>query len=137
MGGPNINWINPRGASSKIFLCIIDDTISDELVNLYLKYCQAFYSGIPVQVIKPGSKIEEIERNGKVTVKHTFPANFLEAHNITRRENCGTQLHAGEILQALKLYKVRDTFCTLAITNTDLYPRDEWNFVFGLAMPGH
>ena len=26
-----------------------------------------------------------------------------------------------------------DTFCILAITNQDLYPRDEWNFVFGLA----
>ena len=53
------------------------------------------------------------------------------------RENCGMlQLNASEILQALKLYKVRDTFCILAVSNTDLYPRDEWNFVFGLAEPG-
>ena len=45
------------------------------------------------------------------------------------------QLNASEIIQALKQYKVRDTFCILAVSNHDLYPSEEWNFVFGLAMP--
>lgn len=33
----------------------------------------------------------------------------------------------------MKEYKVDDTFCILAITNQDLYPSEEWNFVCGLA----
>ena len=28
---------------------------------------------------------------------------------------------------------MKDTYCILAVTNNDLYPRDSWNFVFGLA----
>lgn len=26
-----------------------------------------------------------------------------------------------------------DAFCMIGVSLTDLYPRDEWNFVFGLA----
>ena len=44
-------------------------------------------------------------------------------------------MHAGEILKALQTYKVKDMFCVLAVTNQDLYPKDEWNYVFGLASP--
>ena len=66
--------------------------------------------------------------------KKTFPTNFLEVHNITTRQNGSYfQLNASEINEALKEYRVADTYSILAITNQDLYPRDEWNFVFGLA----
>lgn len=80
-GGPDINWHNPK-ANSKILLFIIDDTINDELANLYLMYCKAFYYGLKVELIKPGSKIKEAQRNGKTIVKHKLPNNFLETHNI-------------------------------------------------------
>jgi len=36
----------------------------------------------------------------------------------------------------LKTLKQKETFCILGVTNRDLYPRDEWNFVFGLASLG-
>ena len=36
-------------------------------------------------------------------------------------------------MNALKDFKVKDTYCILAVTNNDLYPRDSWNFVFGMA----
>lgn len=36
----------------------------------------------------------------------------------------------------LKNYKPEDAFCMLAVTNVDLYPRDSWNFVYGLASAG-
>lgn len=42
-------------------------------------------------------------------------------------------MNAAEINQALKDYRVNNTFCILAITNVDLYPSEEGNFVFGLA----
>ena len=40
---------------------------------------------------------------------------------------------ARDVNDALKEYRIADTFCILAITNIDLYPKEEWNFVFGLA----
>lgn len=53
--------------------------------------------------------------------------------NVTSREarGFGTQWHAREVLSALRV--PRDAFCLLAITMCDLYPRPEWNFVYGLA----
>ena len=44
------------------------------------------------------------------------------------------QAHAGEILSKMGSGRPRDTFCLAGITMADLYPKDEWNFVFGLAM---
>ena len=43
------------------------------------------------------------------------------------------QMCARDVNEALKEYRIADTFCILAITNIDLYPSEEWNFVFGLA----
>lgn len=43
------------------------------------------------------------------------------------------QAHAGEILSKMDSERPRDAFCLAGVTLTDLYPRDEWNFVFGLA----
>ena len=66
--------------------------------------------------------------------KKIFPTDFVAAHNITTRSHMGYfQLNAAEVNNALKEYRVADTFCILAVTNQDLYPRVEWNFVFGLA----
>ncbi len=67
----------------------------------------------------------------------SLPEDFVATHNITKRENMGEQMHAGEILKALEGYKAKDCFCILAMTNIDIYPRDEWNYVFGLASLTH
>lgn len=44
-----------------------------------------------------------------------------------------TQYKSREISTALKLLKKKDTFCVLGITNEDLYPDENDNFVFGEA----
>ena len=88
---------NPN-LKNTIYIFIIDDSINDELANLYLMYCQAFYSGLPVKLVKPGTQITETGRDGKTVVKHTMPENFLKHHNIEEREHpiFGMhQLHAG------------------------------------------
>lgn len=73
-------------------------------------------------------------RNGKKVLKKKVPENFIETHSIGTRFNGEyTQMCARDINDALKEYRVADTFCILAITNIDLYPSEEWNFVFGLA----
>ncbi len=43
------------------------------------------------------------------------------------------QVLAGDILDLLKTKLPADAFCILGITMTDLYPADDWNFVFGMA----
>ena len=43
------------------------------------------------------------------------------------------QYNASYILRGLEGKLPSDAYCMIAICLTDLYPRDEWNFVFGLA----
>lgn len=43
------------------------------------------------------------------------------------------QLHAGRILAELRSRRPADGFCLVAVTLEDLYPRNDWNYVFGLA----
>lgn len=87
-GGPNISWHNPRMAST-IYLFIVDDTIPAELAERFKRYTEAFYSGIPVKLLRAGDKMKETQRNGKTVVKATIPANFLEHHQVQARDNMG------------------------------------------------
>jgi archaemetzincin len=43
------------------------------------------------------------------------------------------QYNAKDILIKLQKSLKPDAFCLLGVAFTDLYPKDEWNFVFGLA----
>ena len=132
-GGPQINWMNPR--AKKILLFMIDQTIDEETAERFKVYNEAYFHGAEVEIVKAGSKVAMTKtREGKVLTTKKVPADFLAEHKIANRMNGGIlQYHAGEINEALKQYKARETFCVLGITNQDLYPRDEWNFVFGLA----
>ena len=100
-------------------------------------YCQAFFWGCDIEVVGPGSKIVlQKTKDGKITKTKDVPDDFFGAHKISSRNNWQSgilQFHAGEINAALQEYKTRETFCILGVTNQDLYPNDEWNFVYGLA----
>mmetsp|Transcript_39644 Transcript_39644/g.51954 ORF Transcript_39644/g.51954 Transcript_39644/m.51954 type:complete len:364 (+) Transcript_39644:43-1134(+) len=135
--GNCVQWLNPAGRGT-IYLFMIDNTISEEDTAKFKAYCEAYFHGVPVKVVRPGSKICETMRNGKRIVKKRVPQDFIAHHKITTRDNGGYfQINATDIIQALKEYRVNDTYCILAVTNTDLYPREEWNFVFGLASPSN
>lgn len=62
----------------------------------------------------------------------TLPAMNVDLATTTHREDhgFGTQLRTDAVLR--KLPKPPDAFCVLAVTNFDLYPGDEWNYVFGV-----
>jgi len=82
----------------------------------YLKsYLEAFFHGMDVK----------IEKYKQVDVE--FRENDWDGSH---------QIHAGQVindeLPKLRL-KMRDSYALLGITMEDLYPRDSWNFVFGLA----
>ena len=43
----------------------------------------------------------------------------------------GPQLNATEVNAALSKIMPKDAFGTVAVTNVDLWPGDDWAFVFG------
>ncbi|XP_065909395.1 archaemetzincin-2-like [Dysidea avara] len=45
------------------------------------------------------------------------------------------QLMVSGIFAYMRRVKPRDAYCVLAVTMMDLYPDDNWNFVFGQASP--
>jgi len=70
----------------------------------------------------------------KVRVLPPIPMEKLSPRPNSRQNSFGTQWNAAQVLDALARSAVpRDAFCTLAVTMCDLYPREEWNFVYGLA----
>lgn len=50
-------------------------------------------------------------------------------HPLTQKK----QLHTGDILERLKAKLPADAFCLLGVTTVDIYPSEDWNFVFGMA----
>lgn len=56
--------------------------------------------------------------------------------DVTKRTNDFThqdQWHAGELLDVLESKLPDDAYCLLGVTMTDIYPDENWNYVFGLA----
>jgi archaemetzincin len=57
-----------------------------------------------------------------------------EALDVTRRvHHGGPQLNATDILDRMEPQLPADAYCVIAVTWSDLYPDDTYNFVFGLA----
>jgi|GEM_PF-434192 len=64
------------------------------------------------------------------------PLGETETLGLQSRENPNdgqTQLKTGPILQALQATLPSDAHCRIAVSLTDLYPSDDWNFVLGQA----
>ena len=96
--------------NSIIYVLPLDD-IPDSMLNYLYQYCSGFFLGVSVEIL---------------------PKKNLDVLQIENRMNCGVkQYHAGRIIESLKIPK--GGYCLIAITMQDLYPRDSWNFVFGLA----
>ena len=104
---------------SKVYLNITDSSITEDFTEKLLAYCSAFYLGMEVVLlVKPKGK------------------DFMKEHDIPNRINQQTgqiQYHAGKILESTKPLIPKDAYCMLTVTMQDIYPRDSWNFVFGLA----
>jgi len=66
----------------------------------------------------------------RVVTLPAVPMAQLRARSRSER-GYGKQYHAGDVLD--KLSVPRDAYGVMGITMHDLYPRDEWNFVYGLA----
>lgn len=63
-----------------------------------------------------------------------LPVRPLHELNMPSRVHGGhRQLHAVAVLDALQAEVPRDAYCLIAVTLEDLYPSDDFNYVFGLA----
>ena len=99
----NIIYINPL------------QNMSQEFLNNCLFYCQTFFYPMQVKLINLAS---------------------LNSLHIESRINDYTnkiQYNAGEINSKMVKYVPNDAHSLISILLDDLYPKKEWNFVFGLA----
>ena len=56
-GGPNISWVDKR--TNTIMLFLIDDSIDEETGNMMKLYCEAYFLGCKVQLVRPGDELSE------------------------------------------------------------------------------
>ncbi len=69
-----------------------------------------------------------------VKIEKILPNTIISDSKKRTLSDGNQQILAGYILDSLlKPYKKKDAIVTMAITEKDLYPKPEWNFVFGLA----
>ncbi|MCU1228099.1 MAG: hypothetical protein JWO97_983 [Acidobacteria bacterium] len=68
----------------------------------------------------------------------TLPPIAADLTKLTHREgrDLGTQLRTDALLRILVPRRPPDAFCILGVTDIDLYPGDEWNYVFGVGSSG-
>lgn len=88
---------------------------SQELLKLLEEFCSVFFLGAKVVLLAP----VELQRND-------FTA---RVHSLTNR----LQFLVTDILVHMERRRPCDAYCVAAITNADLYPSPEWNFVLGHA----
>jgi archaemetzincin len=96
-----------------IYLLPLDEQIGQEMTEFLVQYCSVFFNGVTVCAL---------------------PSVNVDSLNVTSRgSDRYIQYHAGEILSAIVKMKPKDAFCLTAFTMHDIYPRESWNYVFGLA----
>ncbi|CAG9333264.1 unnamed protein product [Blepharisma stoltei] len=100
----------PISSKNKIYVQTLD-SIPREMTDYLKSYCEAFFIGARV-VFLPMKPLAEMK--------------------IKSRYNDGTlQYNAIHIINKLVLPK--DAHCIIGITNIDIYHKESWNYVFGLA----
>ena len=99
---------------------------------------------IPVQLSSKTKTISDSILNCLETFSNIFfdhevtVEKYLLLPNMPNRQNshtCYEQFNCRSILNCLKDWKKKhpNVFAVLGVTLSDIYPRDDWNFVFGLA----
>lgn len=106
----------PNRRQTTIYLlpiAFVEDPIPTEILEPLCKFAQIFFQ-IPVKAMKATNM------SGKTPIRLNDESNAY-------------QVNAGKILHSMRSMVPSDAFCVAGITMCDLYPRESWNFVFGLA----
>lgn len=113
----------PRPACDGLLICPIGKSFDSDIGRLFMphlvKYCAAFFPGMSIEVLdKP-----------------------LSLKDVGKRDNDfgHSQYLIGDIFTMLNTHKEvvskRRAYCRLGVTLEDIFPGEEWNYVFGQARP--
>lgn len=89
-----------------------------QFLQLLKNYAQVFYLGMEVKLL-PGVSAQDMGCKTRI-------------HEVTygvKRE----QLLASDVMAYIQRNMPHDAYCVVGVTMCDLYPRESWNFVFGMA----
>ena len=100
-GGPQINFTT--ATQKTIYLFFIDDSIDEPSGELFKAYCEAFFLGCPVRLVRPGQAIKAEPPANKVMAararaaaqnsstnqirKKVLPKNFITKERVATRAN--------------------------------------------------
>jgi len=99
------------------------------------QFASAFFQTAVVQL----PVVAENEKKGSKPARVYFPAplspdGFQNPIGVRTRTHHGSkQLLTQDLFSVMEQYLPDDAYCMIAVTMTDLYPKPEWNFVFGEA----
>jgi archaemetzincin len=108
--------LKPKPKQSSLCLLPIGDfKLNAPSLDNLRAYCQAYF-GMETRILAP------------------IAIDKIPAKRRTNRNSKNLQLLSTDILKWLPTQKPADTYALIAVTMTDLYPEESWNFVFGQAM---
>ena len=79
-GGPLIRMLDR--VQKVIYLFLIDDSIDDQTGEHLKLYCEAFFLGVEVRLVRAGSVFQDKDSQGRPKNKK-IPKNFVQANQIT------------------------------------------------------
>ena len=103
----------PDDTRSKIYILPLGKFEADDPPLEQVREYTGLFFGLPVVLLEPTPTPDVTKRT----------------NDFTHQE----QWQAGELLDTLEAKLPDDAYCLLGVTMTDLYPDEEWNYVFGLA----
>jgi archaemetzincin len=109
--------MKPAKGRDKIYILPIGGLThqEDSIVNLTVEYLNLFYG---IKIVKMDPVKDNVVPNNKRRLN----------------ENGEEQLDASYLIHnVVPNFKPKDALAIMAITGRDLYPKESWNFVFGLA----
>jgi len=98
-----------------IYIQPLESSVDGTFVANLKRVTEAFYFGM------------------KVKIRPLIDVGKLDVESRTNEHTRKVQYHAKNILIALQGKVPKDAYCMIGICTTDLYPKEEWNYVFGLA----
>ena len=100
------------------FINILDNDLSTSFLNekrtsILIQLMKCYFPGVNFELMKTHLSFDDL--------------------NIDRRNNYYLQFNAGQVIEKLKSKVPKKGLLIVGVTMSDIYPRDEWNFVYGLA----
>eukprot|EP00928_Gymnodinium_smaydae_P048800 TRINITY_DN32679_c0_g1_i1.p1 TRINITY_DN32679_c0_g1~~TRINITY_DN32679_c0_g1_i1.p1 ORF type:complete len:433 (-),score=36.96 TRINITY_DN32679_c0_g1_i1:211-1509(-) len=113
----------PRPACNGLLVCPIGKSFSSELGALFMpflmRYYEAFFPGMTVDVLEKPLSLKDVQsRENEFGHKQYLIGDIFTMLNTDR-----------------KVISLHRSYSRLGVTLEDIYPGDEWNYVFGQARP--